>query len=88
MPHLSNSSKSRRANIFIACFAVGYLLWQLDFRYCSELTSYKRQMGMPWSFLLEFHGYWHILTSIGAYTFMAMVEDLTYQDKGKSSKTS
>ncbi|KAK4542399.1 hypothetical protein LTR36_006856 [Oleoguttula mirabilis] len=55
----------------------GYFLWQLDHIFCSELTSMKRQIGMPWSFLLEFHGWWHILTAVGAYTFMVMVERLT-----------
>lgn len=24
-------------------------------------------MGMPWAFILELHGWWHILTGIGAY---------------------
>ena len=32
---------------------------------------------MPWSFVLEFHGWWHILTAIGAYVFMVMVDSLT-----------
>jgi dihydroceramidase len=33
-------------------------------------------MGMPWGFLLEFHGWWHVLTAIGAYVFMVMVDSL------------
>lgn len=24
-------------------------------------------MGMPWGFLLEGHGWWHLLTGVGAY---------------------
>jgi dihydroceramidase len=32
---------------------------------------------MPWSFVLEFHGWWHILTAVGAYVFMVMVDSLT-----------
>ncbi|KAK6437586.1 alkaline ceramidase ydc1 [Oleoguttula sp. CCFEE 5521] len=58
-------------------FGVAYTLWQLDQIYCSQLTSWKRSIGMPWSFLLEFHGWWHILTAIAAYVFMVMVGDLT-----------
>jgi dihydroceramidase len=38
---------------------------------------------MPWSFLLELHGWWHILTAAGAYTFMAMVEGLTEDDMNR-----
>jgi len=62
-----------------ACFIFGYLLWQLDFIYCAQLTTWKRAIGMPWSFLLEFHGWWHILTAIGAYVFMVMVDSLTQE---------
>jgi dihydroceramidase len=32
---------------------------------------------MPWGIILELHGFWHIMTSISAYTFMAMIEYLT-----------
>jgi dihydroceramidase len=52
-------------------------LWQLDFIFCSELTAWKRAIGMPWGFLLEFHGWWHVLTAVGAYVFMVMVDSLT-----------
>ena len=60
-----------------ANMAFGYLLWQLDGIYCSELTALKRSIGMPWGFLLEMHGWWHIFTAIGAYVFMVMVDSLT-----------
>jgi dihydroceramidase len=59
------------------CFLTGYLLWQLDFIFCPQLTAWKRAVGMPWGFLLEFHGWWHVLTAIGAYVFMVMVDSLT-----------
>jgi dihydroceramidase len=62
---------------FVGCFLFGYLLWQLDFIFCPQLTAWKRAMGMPWGFLLEFHGWWHVLTAIGAYVFMVMVDSLT-----------
>jgi dihydroceramidase len=55
----------------------GYLLWQLDFLLCSELTALKRILNLPWGFLLELHGWWHVLTAIGAHTFMYMVDVLT-----------
>ena len=57
--------------------ALGYFLWQLDGIFCSELTALKRSIGMPWGFLLEMHAWWHLLTAIGAYVFMVMVDSLT-----------
>ena len=32
---------------------------------------------MPWGIALELHGFWHIMTAMSAYTFMAMIEFLT-----------
>jgi len=61
----------------IGCFLFGYFLWQIDHIYCPQLTALKHQMGMPWSFVLEFHGWWHFFTAIGAYVFMVMVDCLT-----------
>jgi dihydroceramidase len=58
----------------------GYLLWQMDFIFCAELTVLKRKLGIPWGFLLELHGWWHVLTAIGAYTFMHLVDVLTRQE--------
>jgi dihydroceramidase len=56
---------------------LGYLLWQIDGIYCTELTALRRSVGMPWGFLLELHGWWHVLTAVGAYVFMVMVDSLT-----------
>lgn len=44
---------------------------------CSKLLSLRRRVGLPFGIFLELHGWWHILTAIGAYTFMALVEYLT-----------
>jgi len=62
------------------CFLFGYFLWQLDFIFCPQLTSWKRSVGMPWSFVFELHGWWHIFTAVGAYLFMAMVDSLTRKE--------
>ncbi|OQO00663.1 hypothetical protein B0A48_13153 [Cryoendolithus antarcticus] len=63
-----------------ACFGIGYLLWQLDFIYCGSLNARKRQWGLPWSFLLELHGWWHVLTAVGAFVFISIVDRLTQDE--------
>lgn len=63
-----------------AAFVFGYILWQLDHILCIQLTAIKRSLGVPWGFLFELHGWWHIMTAIGAYTFMAIVEWLTVEE--------
>lgn len=39
---------------------------------------------MPLGIVLEFHGWWHILTAMSSYTFMAMIEFLTSADNDNS----
>ncbi len=63
---------------FGACSALfAYGLWNIDVNFCPMLTRWKRQLGMPLGILLELHGWWHILTAVAAYTFMALIEFLT-----------
>ena len=58
-------------------FAFGFILWVIDQLACGPLTRAKHAIGMPWSFLLEFHGWWHIFTGIGAYVFIVLADVLT-----------
>lgn len=64
-------------------FLVGFIIWSLGNVFCGGLTRAKHAVGMPWSFFLELHGYWHIFTGIGAYIFMALVEYLTSDEAGQ-----
>lgn len=73
-------NRPHRTDRVSGCMVFGYVLWQIDFRYCGELTQLKRAIGMPWSFVFEFHGWWHILTAVGAFTFMSLVGSLTQED--------
>ena len=65
-------------------FAWGFFLWVVDQLACGTLTRAKRAIEMPWSFILEFHGWWHIFTGIGAYVFIVLVDFLT---SGASEKS-
>jgi dihydroceramidase len=45
---------------------LGYVLWSIDLEYCAELRALRQKVGLPWAWLLELHGWWHILTAVGA----------------------
>ncbi|PVH85176.1 alkaline phytoceramidase [Cadophora sp. DSE1049] len=64
-------------------FISGFGIWNIDNAICSSLTTWKRSIGMPWSFVLELHGWWHIFTGVGAYIFIALVEYLTSEEAGQ-----
>ncbi|KAB8237531.1 ceramidase [Aspergillus alliaceus] len=57
-------------------FNSGFYLWLIDGWACGFLRSAREKIGLPWAFLLELHGWWHIFTGIGAYIFIAVVDHL------------
>ena len=42
----------------MSIFLGGFCLWTLDNEYCSTFRRWRKEIGMPWGFLLEFHGWW------------------------------
>ncbi|KIV99578.1 uncharacterized protein PV09_08755 [Verruconis gallopava] len=75
-----------RLTTFATCNAlIAWLIWNVDVHFCATLTRWKHALGMPWGILLELHGYWHLLTAISAYCFMAEIEFLTTSADGAAS---
>ncbi|KAF1837209.1 alkaline ceramidase-like protein [Decorospora gaudefroyi] len=54
----------------LSIFLGGFAVWHLDNVYCSQLITWRRQVGMPWGFVLEGHGWWHLMTGTGAYYYI------------------
>ncbi|KAI5819691.1 ceramidase-domain-containing protein [Pyronema omphalodes] len=51
----------------IGVFLLGFGVWNLDNIYCRDIRAWRKDIGMPWAFVAEGHGWWHLLTGIGAY---------------------
>jgi len=54
----------------LTSFLGGFAIWSLDNKYCSDLRRWRRQIGLPWGILLEGHGWWHLMTGLGAYFYL------------------
>ncbi|KAL6155448.1 alkaline ceramidase ydc1 [Exserohilum turcicum] len=54
----------------LSIFVGGFAIWNLDNVYCSKLIRWRREVGMPWGFVLEGHGWWHLMTGVGAYFYI------------------
>ncbi|PGH12089.1 hypothetical protein AJ79_04488 [Helicocarpus griseus UAMH5409] len=54
----------------LAAFLGGFAIWNLDNHFCSRLRGWRREVGLPWGILLEGHGWWHLMTGIGAYLYI------------------
>lgn len=57
-------------------FLFGWFLWNLDIHFCPTWIVWRRTLGMPLGFLLEGHGYWHLLTGMGVYSYLQYLESL------------
>lgn len=60
----------------VGLFGFGYFLWNLDIHFCSFARATRRNWGMPYGFVLEGHGWWHIFTGAGVYCYIVYEEYL------------
>ncbi|GKT63710.1 alkaline phytoceramidase [Colletotrichum tofieldiae] len=51
----------------LGVFLMGFLIWNLDNAFCSQIRRWRRQLGLPWGAVLEGHAWWHLLTGIAYY---------------------
>jgi dihydroceramidase len=63
-----------------AYLAVAYTVWNVDLELCLQLRDLRRHVGLPWVWLLELHGWWHLLTAVGAARFLELVRLLCDRD--------
>ncbi|KAL4874312.1 ceramidase [Aspergillus karnatakaensis] len=57
-------------------FHGGYWLWLVDHWACGFLGNLRDRVDLPWAFVPELHGWWHICTGIGSYVYIAVVDHL------------
>ncbi|KAJ6089749.1 hypothetical protein N7467_004965 [Penicillium canescens] len=51
-------------------FLGGFFIWNLDNVFCSQVRQLRRKVGLPWGLVLEGHGWWHVMTGLGAYLYI------------------
>jgi len=56
--------------IGLSVFLGGFAVWNLDNMYCNTLRRWRRNVGLPWGVVLEGHGWWHLMTGMGAYFYI------------------
>lgn len=75
----SAQEKSRLMRMFgkaVGILIVGYTLWQVDLEKCFELRKVRRMVGLPWAWVFELHGWWHVLTALGASEYIKLIREL------------
>ncbi|KAK3181495.1 alkaline ceramidase ydc1 [Lecanicillium sp. MT-2017a] len=71
----SSDWNARTWRAIIIC-VFGYFLWNIDLEFCALLREMRQSAGLPWAWALEFHGWWHVLTAIGASQFMDVAREI------------
>ncbi|KAJ5089513.1 hypothetical protein N7532_008197 [Penicillium argentinense] len=54
----------------LSMFLGGFLIWNLDNQFCPQIRRWRHSVGLPWGIFLEGHGWWHVMTGIGAYLYI------------------
>lgn len=67
-------------------FLGGFALWGIDRAACTRLTHTKHWMGLPWGFILELHGWWHVFTGIGVAMFIVFLAHLRLHLTGRQDE--
>ena len=62
--------------VAIVIFLLGFVFWNLDNHYCTFVRGKRREWGIPYGFVLEGHGWWHIFTGTGVYFYLVFIEYL------------
>lgn len=66
-----------RTMIFgVSIFLLGFFLWNVDIHLCPQARATRREWGIPYGFILEGHGWWHIFTGTGVYFYLVYEEYL------------
>jgi hypothetical protein len=51
---------------------MGYILWNIDNQFCDNLRSIRQNIGLPWAWLLELHG-WYVSFFIALPFFLRLL---------------
>ncbi|KAJ6786806.1 hypothetical protein PWT90_03857 [Aphanocladium album] len=81
----SRDWRNRAFAAFFICL-VGYGIWNIDLEFCQVLRDLRARVGLPWAWLLEFHGWWHLLTAVGASQFINVVREVLDEVKREQKK--
>lgn len=76
----SAAEKSRLGKQFWAAtgtMALGIIVWVIDLELCPPLRRLRELVGPPWEYVLELHGWWHILTAIAASKYIELIRDIS-----------
>ncbi|TFB05808.1 Alkaline ceramidase 3 [Trichoderma ghanense] len=51
----------------LSVFLGGFLIWNLDNVFCSQVRQLRHAVGLPWAVLFEGHAWWHLMTGLAYY---------------------
>lgn len=78
--YVKDRTSSRQLNTTmitgVCTFLLGYILWNMDVHLCDYARATRRNWGMPYGFILEGHGWWHLFTGLGVYFYLVYMEHL------------
>ncbi|KAH8891657.1 alkaline phytoceramidase [Thozetella sp. PMI_491] len=75
-PKQDTTRLMRRFGKAVLVLVVAFVIWNIDLEKCLQLRALRNRLGLPWAFLLELHGWWHILTALGAAEYAQLLREI------------
>jgi dihydroceramidase len=82
-PEVKNEIWKFRGRQTLVLLIVGYALWNVDLEFCAQLREFREWLGLPWAWIFEFHGWWHVLTAIAADILMDILREVQEELKSQ-----
>lgn len=71
-----NELVGQKLTKYTVIFVAGSIAFHIDRNYCAQLRAMQEAVGIPWGFVLEMHGWWHVGSGLGVYYFIVLIEYL------------
>lgn len=75
-PTAEKSKLVRQFGAATGVMALALILWLIDLEMCPPLRALREWVGVPWAYVLELHGWWHILTAVAASKYIALIREI------------
>ncbi|KAK4221520.1 ceramidase [Podospora fimiseda] len=83
-PTQKRNDWTKRALQVNGILVLAFVLWHIDLEFCAELRALRDSVGLPWAWVFELHGWWHIFTGMGAAWYMDIVREM--KDEARKQK--
>jgi len=63
-------------SLALGLFVLGYVLWNVDNRFCERLREVRHAVGLPWAWVFELHGWYVPFFNLSSFSIPCYCQNL------------